>query len=104
MTVDYLTDSDGNYILDENGEKTVSPKASYWFDDDTTYDIDALTQEQVDQIMELYNSTELVSADDEEILNIINEETAGYFAGQKSLDDTVRLIQNRVSLYVAEQK
>ena len=29
---------------------------------------------------------------------------AGYFAGQKSLDDTVRLIQNRVSLYVAEQK
>ncbi len=104
MTVDYLTDSDGNYILDENGEKTVSPKASYWFDDDTTYDIDALTQEQVDQIMDLYNSTELVSADDEEILNIINEETAGYFAGQKSLDDTVRLIQNRVSLYVAEQK
>ena len=41
---------------------------------------------------------------DQNILDIVKEETAGYFAGQKALDDTVRLIQNRVSLYVAEQK
>lgn len=104
MTIEYQTDSDGNYILDDNGEKVVNPKATYWIDDNNTYEIDVLTQEQIDQIMELYNSTSLVSQNDESITDIINEETAGYFAGQKTLDDTVRLIQNRVSLYVAEQK
>ena len=104
MTITYQTDSDGNYILDENGEKVVEPKATGWINDETTYDIDVLTQEQADQLMALYNSTNLISESDESILEIINEETAGYFAGQKTLDDTVRLIQNRVSLYVAEQK
>ena len=104
MTLKYQTDSEGNYVLDENGQKIVEPKASYWFEDDRTYDIDVFTQEQIDQVMDLYNKTNLVMTDDQNILDIVKEETAGYFAGQKSLDDTVRLIQNRVSLYVAEQK
>ena len=104
MTLKYQTDSEGNYVLDENGQKIVEPKASYWFEDDRTYDIDVFTQEQIDQVMDLYNKTNLVMTDDQNILGIVKEETAGYFAGQKSLDDTVRLIQNRVSLYVAEQK
>lgn len=104
MTIEYQTDADGNYILDDNGEKIVNPKATYWFDENNQYEIDVLTQEQIDQIMALYNSTNLVQNDDESIMSIITEETAGYFAGQKTLDDTVRLIQNRVSLYVAESK
>ena len=104
MTLKYQTDGDGNYILDDNGEKIVEPKATYWFDENNQYEIDVLTQEQIDQIMALYNGTNLVQNDDESIMSIITEETAGYFAGQKTLDDTVRLIQNRVSLYVAESK
>lgn len=104
MTLKYQTDSEGNYVLDENGQKIVEPKASYWFEDDRTYNIDVFTQEQIDQVMDLYNKTNLVMTYDQNILDIVKEETAGYFAGQKSLDDTVRLIQNRVSLYVAEQK
>ena len=91
-------------LLDENGEKLVNPKASYWFDENNQYTIDVMTQEQLDQIMALYSSTELVSQNDEEVMNIIKGETEAYFAGSKTLDDTVRLIQNRVSLYVAEQK
>ena len=104
MTIEYQTDADGNPLLDENGEKLVNPKASYWFDENNQYTIDVMTQEQLDQIMALYSSTELVSQNDEEVMNIIKGETEAYFAGSKTLDDTVRLIQNRVSLYVAEQK
>ena len=104
MTIEYQTDADGNPLLDENGEKIVNPKASYWFDENNQYTIDVMTQEQLDQIMALYSSTELVSQNDEEVMNIIKGETEAYFAGSKTLDDTVRLIQNRVSLYVAEQK
>ena len=41
---------------------------------------------------------------DEDIYTIIDEETQGYFAGVKSLDDTVATIQNRVQLYIDEMR
>ena len=36
------------------------------------------------------------------IRNMILEETDTYFAGDKELDETVKLIQNRVQLYLDE--
>ena len=36
------------------------------------------------------------------IRNMILEETDAYFAGDKELDETVKLIQNRVQLYLDE--
>lgn len=77
MTIEYQTDADGNPLLDENGEKIVNPKASYWFDENNQYTIDVMTQEQLDQIMALYNGTETVSQNDEEVMNIIKGETGG---------------------------
>ena len=62
-----------------------------------------MTQEQVDQILDLINTTTAVYGYDESILNIISDEAAAYFAGEKSLDDTANMIQSRVNLYVAEQ-
>lgn len=41
---------------------------------------------------------------DENILSIVSEECAAYFSGAKTIDETAALIQNRVSLYMAEQK
>ena len=40
---------------------------------------------------------------DRVLRNIISDEAAAYFAGEKSLDDTANMIQSRVNLYVAEQ-
>ena len=54
--------------------------------------------------MALYNSIHTCSNYDAEISTVVNNETAGYFAGQTTLDECVKRIQNRVSLYVAEQK
>lgn len=34
--------------------------------------------------------------------NIIDEEAASYFSGQKSVDDVAAIIQNRASLYLQE--
>ena len=36
-------------------------------------------------------------------MNIINEETAALFAGQRTAEQVADVIQNRVSTYVAEQ-
>ena len=62
-----------------------------------------MTQEQADEILGLINATTAVYGYDESIMGIITDEAAPYFAGEKSLDDTVNMIQSRVNLYVAEQ-
>lgn len=104
MTVDYQTDENGQPLLDENGEKIVEPKATYWGNDGEQYSIDAMSQEQADQVMALYNSIHTMNGSNDAIYNIVTEEAGAYFAGQRSLDDVASIIQNRVGLYVAEQK
>ncbi|MBO4688622.1 MAG: extracellular solute-binding protein [Clostridiales bacterium] len=42
--------------------------------------------------------------DDIEIKNIINEELAAFYAGDKSIDDVIRFINDRVDKYVSEAK
>ena len=54
---------------------------------------------------EVFNSTTKCSLLLEtDILKIIDEVAGAYFAGDKTLDETVDLIQRRVTLYVNEQK
>ena len=63
-----------------------------------------LTEEMADEIIEFIKSLNHVYRYNVPVNNIIKEEAAQYFAGQKSLDDTVRIIQNRVFTYVAERR
>lgn len=130
MTEEYQTDENGNVVKDENGNPIRIPKMTYYTTDtgsgvtfgaatetaastvviggsgvneDGSISIYAMTQEQTDQILDLINATTAVYGYDESILNIISDEAAAYFAGEKSLDDTANMIQSRVNLYVAEQ-
>lgn len=41
---------------------------------------------------------------DEAVFNILIQETDPYFAGQKSMDEVISIIQNRVKLYVNESR
>ena len=63
-----------------------------------------LTEEMADEIIEFIKSLNHVLRYNVPVNNIIKEEAAQYFAGQKSLEDTARIIQNRVSTYVAERR
>jgi YidC/Oxa1 family membrane protein insertase len=38
------------------------------------------------------------------LYNIIIEEAAGYFAGTKSLEDTVAILNNRAGIYISESR
>lgn len=62
------------------------------------------TQKEVDLYVELINNTKRVDAYDYKIMGIIDEETKAYFMGDKSLEDTVDIIQNRVTTYVNENR
>ncbi len=132
MTEEYQTDDNGNVMKDDNGNPIRIPKVTYYTDGNGTMtgystgnggvavmqasadgsvemgengevNVYAMTQEQADEILGLINATTAVYGYDESIMGIITDEAAPYFAGEKSLDDTVSMIQSRVNLYVAEQ-
>ncbi len=61
-----------------------------------------LTDEQLNQIVEVIDSAHIVQRDYEEIVNIINEEAASYYSGQKTAQAAADIIQSRVSIYISE--
>ncbi len=101
--VEYVTDEDGNQVLDENGEPIViGGGGSMSYGDGWSYTYHIPTQEEVDQIKELIEHARPANSSDEEIMNIITEEATPYFQGQKSVSDVAAIIQSRIQLFVDE--
>ena len=101
-------DGDGEIILDKDGQPIEAPisempirigdplvMAAYQM---------APTQAQLDRFWALYNAIEHVDSYNQDLMDIITEQAQPYFAGDKSLAETARLIQNRASLYVNESR
>lgn len=103
MEQEYELDADGNQILDENGEPIKISKGGYGFGNDEMYEIYAVTQEQYDDLMALINSITAMNSYDTNIMTIVEAVTPSFLSGEKSAEDAAKEIQNRVSLYVAEQ-
>lgn len=101
MTEEVIMDENGDPMLDENGEVMIQPKTT-WGYDDWTVEIYAATPEQVQAVRDLIDSATVAGGSDATILNIINEEAAGYFEGQKSAQEVAGVIQSRVQTYVSE--
>ena len=67
-------------------------------------DTEPITEEDKENILYILEHSYRDTMEDSEIFWIILEETGPYFAGDKSLDEVVKLIQNRCSLYLDEYK
>ncbi len=93
MTDSYTDSVDGAGLL---------PKGSY-FTSDGYIMVYKADQSDVDAIRALVARADCKFEYQTEIMEIINEEADYYFAGQKSVEEVMSLIQNRVSLYIAEQ-
>lgn len=64
-----------------------------------------LNRDDVNVVLDLIpDATPFFSVEDDEIIKIINEEAPAYYSGQKEIDDVVSIIQNRIQLYVNENK
>lgn len=102
VEVQYYTDSDGNLILDENGDP-IEIGVGYgvghgnWF-----YEYRRTTQEEVDQMLEVIGLAGAGSSMDSEILTIIDEEAEAFYKGQKTAEEVAKVIQSRASVYVSE--
>ena len=60
--------------------------------------------EEDSAVLALIDSTTSFVDYDQNVLDIISDEAAGYFAGSKTVEEASKLIQSRVSLYIQEQK
>jgi ABC-type glycerol-3-phosphate transport system substrate-binding protein len=77
------------------------PKHSHWGGLDVV--IGAATREEIDQVMALIDSMSSALLHDTDLWVIIREGIDDFFNGRNTAEDTARIIQNRVSRYLAEQ-
>ena len=64
-----------------------------------------LAEEEVRRFEDFINSIDKIELIGErDLFNLVLEVCAPYFSGDKPLDETVALVQNRVGLYLSEQK
>ena len=102
---DYIRDDLGNIIVGSNtGEPWMRTKVWYQWGGEE-YQFYTAPQELVDQVLEgitSYDFTPIPYRD--EIETIILEEAEGCFNGNKSAEETARVIQSRVSLLLNERK
>lgn len=107
MTVQYQKKADGSFMLDENGEKIPVSRGGMGTPTGEVIEFYALTQEQADQLWEaITGASSLMQGfgGNNSIIDIVTEQAAAYFAGQKSVDEVAKLVQSKANIYVNEQR
>lgn len=86
----------------ENGKDVVKETycTSYEYERLPIYSI---TEKQRDDFVRLVENARISSTNDGKIYEIVCEEMEGYFAGQKTLDECIDNIENRVWIYISEK-
>lgn len=88
---------------DEATGEVIEYPTTWWIGNESV-EIGEITQEYVDVVMNFLHSLNQVVRYDTSMMNIIKEETAAFFAGSKTAEETAKIIQNRVSIYVSESR
>lgn len=87
---------------DENGN--LVPYQPTYYNGETEIPIPPVTQTEIDEVINFISSVKQPYYDDQQLFNIIEEEAAPYFAGQKDVKAVVDIIQSRVKIYVNENR
>ena len=101
-TLSYQVDASGSYKLDAKGEKI--PAEHLYVVNSNIYSYYALSEEIAAQFKELVDTTTKAVTRDDSINAIVLEQSAAYFAGQKTAEEAAKLVQSKASIYVNEQR
>lgn len=108
VSVKYMLDEKGEVYLDENGEPVViGNTSSVQYGDGWSYTYHTATREEAELILSLFPDACPAFAfmdSGSEIRAIISEEAEAFYAGQKTVEETAKIIQNRAQLYVNENR
>ena len=61
-----------------------------------------VSEEDIDGLRDLMEHADVSCGIDQAMFDVISEEAGGYFAGDRSMDEVLKLISNRASLIVSE--
>ena len=103
LEAQFAADMEEEYYEDAEGNKEKAPKTT-WGYDDFEIEIYAATEEEIAAVRELIESANTLYQYDEQIMTIISEETAAFFEGQKKAEEVADIIQNRIQIYVNENR
>ncbi len=90
------------YIDYETGEKVEYDETIYINGEEIK--LSPMSQEQLDEAVNMICSVEKATYNNQELMNIINEEMGGFYAGQKTAQEVAGIIQSRVQLFVDENR
>lgn len=68
------------------------------------YSYRAAAEDEISQILDLIDQTDKISYTQSEILDIVEEEAQVYFAGEKTVEETQAITQQRVTVYLSERQ
>ena len=88
------------YYEDENGNKVEYDETYYIGGVEIV--LEPLTQADCDRVVGFLKSADHVYSYDQNIMSILEEESAAYFEGQKSVKEVADIIQSRIHIYVNE--
>ena len=87
-----------DYYYDEDGALREVPVFSYDLDGENI-NVYASEEDDVLSLKKMIDETKIMRRENSPIVNIVQEETAYYFDGKKSLDETTDIIRNRAHIY-----
>lgn len=90
------------FYLNEFGDKVEYDNTYYLGGMEIT--MEPLSQEDCDRVVSFLNSAKDIYSYDQAIMNIVYEETASYFDGQKTAEEVADIIQSRIFIYVNENR
>lgn len=92
------------YTTDENGNKIPVSHGGMSYGNGQTVEFYAITKEEADQFNAMINSVTKVYSNDTSLINLITEDAAAFFAGEKDVNQTADIIQSRMNIYINEQR
>ena len=91
-------------ILREQMQAAMEEPEPIAIGEDEFFVMPTATQAQVDQILALIEAIDQFIMRDETVMAVIEEEIQPYFAGDRNLQETVRIIQSRVQMIISERR
>lgn len=91
-----------SYYMGENGERVEYDLTLYRNGEEIV--VPPLDQEQLEELIAYVESVTTIPFEDNNVMNIIYEEMGSYFSGQKTAKDVAAIIQNRIQVYLVENR
>lgn len=89
--------------LQEVFDKAMETESHYSYNS-LSFELPAATPEDIAAVRRMIDTGKGASMADGRLLQIVEEEAAAYFAGQKTAEDVAKIIQSRAQLYVDENR